>query len=74
MAPRPVNSVLDNSSTMITFHLGEPSDFSSAVAAKPGEQRLPDGDLPVIPFVAAGRPDWAGQLRPVLQALLTPTA
>ena len=74
MAPRPVNSVLDNSSTMITFHLGEPSEFSSAVAAKPGEQRLRDGDSPVIPVVVEDRPDWASQLRPVLQALLTPTA
>jgi hypothetical protein len=68
-----VNSVLDNSSTLAKFQLGVPSDFSSAVAAKPGEQRLPDGDAPVMPVVAQERPDWASQLRPVLQALLTPT-
>ena len=73
MAPRPVNSVLDNGSTMITFHLGEPSEFSSAVTAKPDEQRLRDGDSRGMSVVAAGRPDWESQLRPVLQALLTPT-
>ncbi len=73
MAPRPVNSVLDNSSAIATFHLGGPSEPSSAVAAKPGEQHLRDADSPVIPVIAQGRPDWAGQLRPVLQALLTPT-
>ena len=74
MAPRPVNSVLDNSSTIATFRLGGPLEPSSAVAAKPGEQRLPDGDSPVIPVVVEDRPDWASQLRPVLQAVLTPTA
>ena len=73
MAPRPINSVLDNSGTIATFRLGGPLEPSSAVAAKPGEQRLPDGDAPVLPVVVEGRPDWAGQLRPVLQALLTPT-
>lgn len=71
MAPRPVNSVLDNGSTMAKFQLGVPSDFSSAVAEKPGEQHLPDGDSPAIHVVAQGRPDWRSQLRPVLQALLT---
>jgi dTDP-4-dehydrorhamnose reductase len=72
MAPRPVNSVLDNSSTIATFKMGDPLEPSSAVAAKPGEQRLPDGDSPGMPIVAAGRRDWASQLRPVLQALLAP--
>jgi dTDP-4-dehydrorhamnose reductase len=72
MAPRPVNSVLDNSSTMDTFRLGDPLEPSSAVTAKPGEQRLRDVDKPVMPVVAQGRPDWESQLRPVLQALLTP--
>ena len=74
MAPRPINSVLDNSGTIATFRLGGPLEPSSAVATRAGEQCLPDGDSPVIPVVAQGRPDWAGQLRPVLQALLTPTA
>ena len=73
MAPRPVNSVLDNSSTMAKFQLGVPSDFSSAVAAKPGEQHLRDGDAPGMPVAVKDRPDWAGQLRPVLQTLLTST-
>jgi dTDP-4-dehydrorhamnose reductase len=45
-APRPANSVLDNSSTLAHFALVSCSE---------------------------GRPDWASQLRPVLQALLTPT-
>jgi dTDP-4-dehydrorhamnose reductase len=74
MAPRPINSVLDNSGTMATFRLGGPLEPSSAVAAKPGEQHLRDGDAPVIPIVVEGRPAWASQLRPVLQALLTPAA
>ena len=73
MAPRPVNSVLDNSSTMATFRLGDPLEPSSAVTAKPGEQRLRDGDSRGMYVVAAGRPDWTSQLRPVLQALFTPT-
>jgi dTDP-4-dehydrorhamnose reductase len=74
MAPRPVNSVLDNSSTMIAFPLGGPSEIPSAVSAKPGEQRLCDGDAPVLPVDAPGHPDWASQLRPVLQTLLAHTS
>ena len=45
-APRPMNSVLDNSSTLAHFALMSCSE---------------------------GRPDWASQLQPVLQALLTST-
>ncbi|CAM8623457.1 RfbD dTDP-4-dehydrorhamnose reductase [Burkholderiales bacterium] len=72
MAPRPVNSVLDNSSTMATFQLGGPLEPSSGVATRAGEQRLPGGDSPVMPVAVKDRPGWPSQLRPVLQALLTP--
>jgi dTDP-4-dehydrorhamnose reductase len=74
MAPRPINSILDNSSTITTFQRGGPSEFSSADATKAREQRLRDGDAPGIPVITHSRPDWASQLRPVLQALLTANA